>query len=242
MGCERARLYQDQTFFKGRRDGKSPAHQDMFAAPFDWSWDASDAGRTLGAWVPLTPTGLSTGSLGYVPGSHKGGLIGYGYNFERGSLEGFKEHLEDPEKRARMAEMAVAAGMAHPDEWEITSKIGDYQEGTFVVPATEVRPGDVIFHDGWTVHGAKNQTPAPGEEVRSAREALAVQFVAEGITRGPNPTPRGLYHMDSNSVSRWADDFDHGQVVLTDWMPVVYDAAEAAAPPLTPSAALADEL
>lgn len=239
LGAERVRLYQDQTFFKGPGDGPSPPHQDMNSAPFAWQGDGRDAGKTLGIWVPLTAAQKNTGALGYVPGSHRTGKVGRGYRFSHPALHAFDAEWTDPERRAEMERMAVAAGMPPLDEWQVLEGVGGTgpAPATFLCPAAEIHAGDVLVHDGWTIHAAPGHSAASD----TAREAVAVQYFVDGMRRGGQETPRGLYLHDSNSLQRWADDVEPGQTVVSSFVPVVYsrEGAEAAAAERGPSAASA---
>eukprot|EP00968_Pinguiococcus_pyrenoidosus_P009871 scaffold770_cov255-Pinguiococcus_pyrenoidosus.AAC.24 len=81
--------------------------------------------------------------------------------------------------------------------------------------------GDVVLHDGWLAHAAGPKAPS-----LPTREAITIQYFAEGLRRGAQATPRGLYYHDSNSVSRWADSFARGDLVRDEWLPVVCNKVE----------------
>jgi len=171
MGTAPVRLYQDQTFFKGGSDGLSPAHQDMMAAPFEWAEDASDAHKTLGAWIPLQAVNSSSGIheisersggalfcvlglsvallsyvppaglLGYAPASHLQGKLGKGYDFRDGLLRESEAHLTFVGKFEKLARMAEAAGLSHPSTWHKVPDVSALNQGMYVIPATALQEG-----------------------------------------------------------------------------------------------------
>lgn len=79
-----------------------------------------------------------------------------------------------------------------------------------------MQPGDVTIHNGWLIHRANpNRGTTP-------REAIAIQYFADGAVRNGLETQRGSYRHDSNSMSRWADNFQHGQVIDSKFTPLVF--------------------
>jgi len=68
LGIERVRLWQDQALYKEPGGRETDPHQD---ATF---WPIGDT-PLVSAWIPLAGSTLETGTMGYVPGSHKAGRL-----------------------------------------------------------------------------------------------------------------------------------------------------------------------
>ena len=67
LGAEKVRLWHDQALYKEAGGRETDAHQDHAY------WPIAEA-DTITAWIPLTDVDDETGCMGYVPGSHQGGL------------------------------------------------------------------------------------------------------------------------------------------------------------------------
>jgi len=68
LGVDTVRLWQDQALYKEAGGRETDPHQD---ATF---WPIGDT-PLVSAWIPLAGSTLETGTMGYVPGSHKAGRL-----------------------------------------------------------------------------------------------------------------------------------------------------------------------
>ena len=143
---------------------------------------------TAGMWLPLSATNGNEGTLDFFPGSHVHGPLNVPPNVVcTPSCE--KSALERlfPGKR-----MVNPGGMG-------------------------MQPGDVTFHNGFTVHRAPMNT---GNKLR---DAIAIQYFADGTKRnGLQTRKKGRYHSDSNSLERWAYDVVEGEVIRHVNTPLVW--------------------
>ena len=154
MHASEVRLYNDHLFIK--HPGVSVAtdwHQDL---PF---WPL--AGRQIiAAWVALTPVRRTASAVHYLPGSHLGG------------------------KHFRPAEQVVT-DVGHP-QYAALEPCPDYFDPAVRcgrdLMAWDMEPGDVLWHNGLTIHGAAANAPE-----NPLRAGLTVRFVGEDVVWDPRP-------------------------------------------------------
>ncbi|PWT99607.1 MAG: phytanoyl-CoA dioxygenase family protein [Candidatus Melainabacteria bacterium] len=119
-GWSGVRLGQDTIWWKTPKSKAIALHQDTSFMDF------LDPAQTITCWITLDETSRHTGTLEYMPGSHRWPLTELPDDF----------HAPD-NYRARMEKAAQMAGLTNP-------------ETVFV----EVPPGSVAFHAGETWHGS----------------------------------------------------------------------------------------
>ncbi|MEL7158358.1 MAG: phytanoyl-CoA dioxygenase family protein, partial [Actinomycetota bacterium] len=137
LGVDAVRLWQDQALYKEPGGRLTDPHQD---AAF---WPVGDA-PLVSAWIPLVPSTVDNGAMGYVPGSHALGKL---RTVDLRHPEDAHDILADPALDGRPLTMV------------------------------EAPVGSVIWHHGWTVHGAGPNT------TRSTRRAFTIVYLADGNPR-----------------------------------------------------------
>ncbi len=152
-GSSTIRLYHDHMLTKepGTKQ-RTPWHQDQ-------PYYNVDGRRNVSMWLPVDPVPKAS-SLEFVAGTHTGPwylprtfLDGVAKWFPEGALEEFPD-----------IDAALAAG---DDRWRIVS--------------WELEPGDAVFFDFLTVHGAAGM-PGPGR-----RRVLSVRFLGDDMVHAPRP-------------------------------------------------------
>lgn len=152
--CE-IRLYNDHLFVK--EAGKSVAtdwHQDLPFWPF--------AGQQIiAAWIALTPVRRTESAVHYVRGSHRHGRF--------------------------YQPAALAMGdTRHPDYLAMEPCPDFFEPGRCAAEdmlSWDMEPGDVLWHNGLTFHGAQANTSPTGAK----RAGLTVRFLGDDVTWAPRP-------------------------------------------------------
>lgn len=179
------RYYQGQAFFKEPGDHGSTFHADNYACPLDTS------NQLTTAWLPfvgstqpilsqldfrssrdishrelvITETDRDMGVLAFARGSH---------------LDMNMQFLNNGK---------AFAGNTLPEEEQLTGEHGVYApafvKDRFLVDLwPKLRPGDVTFHSGWTLHCSfPNTKPHDSGQVR---EAAAISYVPESVRTLPS--------------------------------------------------------
>ena len=149
------RLYNDHLFVK--EAGKSVAtdwHQDL---PF-WPFAGE---QIIAAWIALTPVRRTESAVHYVRGSHRHGRF-YQPN-------------------------ALAMGdTRHPDYLAMEPCPDFFKPGRCAADdmlSWDMEPGDVLWHNGLTFHGAQANTSPTGAK----RAGLTVRFLGDDVTWAPRP-------------------------------------------------------
>ena len=107
---------------------KEPGTADRAAFHQDLPYFNLDGDRGCVVWIPLDPVRKGSGTLAYVPGSHKWGLYNANVFMSRAAFPG-------------------SEGCDLPDI--------DGDPDAFGVVHVEAEPGDVIVHHFLTVHGSE---------------------------------------------------------------------------------------
>ena len=117
LGTDSVRIWQDQALIKPPSGSPTAVHQDH---PL---WPIAEP-QTVTAWTPLDALGstFEGGALGYIPGSHKSGIVHFS-NIVTGTREEFEQR-----------------------DQEVLKKFGT--DPIFV----EVPPGSIAYHHGMTAH------------------------------------------------------------------------------------------
>ena len=161
MNSLQVRLYNDHLFVK--RGGDSVAtdwHQDL---PF-WPFKGE---QIIAAWLALTPVRREASAVHYARGSHRWNKF-----YRPAPLA-----MKDPTHPDYLALEPC------PDYFDVTRADG------IELLSWDMEPGDVLWHNGLTMHGAKAN--APGNPLRAG---LTVRFLGDDVTWCPqpyfNPAPR----------------------------------------------------
>ena len=160
------RFYQAQSFFKEPGDSGSSFHSDNYACPLD------TANQLTTAWVPLVQTDRDMGMLAFARGSHADMSLNF---WCAARLDLYPDHSWlvittcDLSRRNNGNAMAGnlrtdseathgGAGVYHPE----------YIKSRFYTDTwPNLRPGDVTFHNGWTLHASyPNVKPTGSGKVR----------------------------------------------------------------------------
>jgi ectoine hydroxylase-related dioxygenase (phytanoyl-CoA dioxygenase family) len=153
LGATPVRLFYDQLFvMEPGGETGTPWHQDL---PY---WPIRGRG-VISIWVPFDAVSPENGVVSYVRGSHRW------------------EKLIRPTS-PRLA----AAGINDPASTSKEQKDFDPNDPTIEYLKWNLEPGDVLVHDGLTVHGAP-----PNKTQNRRRRALAVRFVGPDIRYDPRP-------------------------------------------------------
>lgn len=163
------RMYQAQSFFKEPGDMGSSFHSDNYACPLDTN------NQLTTAWLPLVDTDRDMGMLAFARGSHADMNLNFWNN---GKAMG-GNHRTDAE--AASGEY----GVYHPE----------YIKSRFYTDTwPNLKPGDVTFHNGWTLHASyPNVKP---EDSGAVREATAISYVPDAVRTLPNNKFESQYAVD----------------------------------------------
>lgn len=149
------RLYNDHLFVK--EAGKSVAtdwHQDLPFWPF--------AGQQItAAWIALTPVRRAESAVHYVRGSHRSGRF-----YQPNAL--------------------AMSDTQHPDFLAMEPCPNYFEAGRCAdedMLSWDMEPGDVLWHNGLTFHGAEANTSPNG----ATRAGLTVRFLGDDVTWSPRP-------------------------------------------------------
>lgn len=155
MRSREIRLYNDHLFVK--EAGASVAtdwHQDL---PF-WPFAGS---QIIAAWIALTPVRRAESAVHYVRGSHKHGRF-----YQPTALA-----MGDP---------------GHPDYLAMEPCPDFFEDGRCAAEemlSWDMEPGDVLWHNGLTFHGAQANSSPTG----ARRAGLTVRFLGDDVTWAPRP-------------------------------------------------------
>ena len=211
------RFYQAQSFYKEPGDTGSLWHSDSYACPLDTN------NQLTTAWVPMVEVEREMGVLAFARGSHQDMNLNF---WNDGNA---MAHTDDAQ--AATGELGVYAAKHvksryHVDVWP------------------RLKPGDVTFHGGWTLHAsfkvrrhlcthaAQTCLTVAGWLQNSAektREAVAVSYVPDSVRTLPTRQFEPLYAADDllNGVRQKlkAEDVPPMSGVPTSVLPRVWPAA-----------------
>jgi len=177
MGVAGARIFIEDSMFKEPGGGHTPWHQDGSCLPFE-------PRHMVTAWIPLVDVSEDNGSLKFVAGSHRRGLLG----------------------PVDISEETDALFQKMIDEERLP-----------IDASPPMRPGDVSFHAGTTVHSA---SPNRSSEMR---ELLAIHYFADGSRVGEldNPAKASLGRHS-------APELGVGELAVSPAWPLVYSSERGA--------------
>ena len=155
MRSREIRLYNDHLFVK--KAGKSVAtdwHQDL---PL-WSFAGE---QIIAAWIALTPVRRTESAVHYVRGSQRSGRF----------------YQPNP---------LAMSDTSHPDFLAMEPCPNYFEPGRCAAEdmlSWDMEPGDVLWHNGLTFHGAEANNSPNG----ATRAGLTVRFLGDDVVWAPRP-------------------------------------------------------